>query len=251
LGTAFFVAPGYAVTAAHLVAGLAGHKIRLSEGPATWAAHVIDVRPAEASVGQVYPPPDVALVELDDGPKHRCVLLARGLPRIGARMLARGYTRTFDPEATTAETQSFSFTGMKEATDSEARLIKLGGGEVALGMSGAPVLDLEAGEVAGMMRTSRQLDSDRGGWVVPSLVIRQLWPGAVGRENDWINARDPSWRLLADRLRRSLSDAPPLHAVGETAPDGAVTVVSGDVGVMNIVNNQAAERGGSLAGADG
>jgi len=39
----------------------------------------------------------------------------------------------------------------------------------APGMSGAPVLELRTGEVIGMLRTSRKLDSNLGGWVVPHL----------------------------------------------------------------------------------
>ena len=47
-------------------------------------------------------------------------------------------------------------------------------------MSGAPVLELRTGEVIGMLRTSRKLDSNLGGWVVPADLIRLLWPEEVG-----------------------------------------------------------------------
>jgi hypothetical protein len=167
-GTAFFVAPGFAITAAHVVGSPDGLGAWLSEGPRSWRGHVADVRPRLSSrlaATSPYPAPDVALIELDEGPQHACALLGKHPPRENARVMARGYTRTLDRLSITAETE----TGMLETTDPDCRLLKLGLGEVTRGMSGAPVLELRTGEVIGMLRTSRKLDSNLGGWVVAHL----------------------------------------------------------------------------------
>ena len=196
-GTAFFVAPGFAVTAAHVIGGVNGLGVQLSEGPRSWRGHVVDVRPSlarEIAATSPYPAPDIALIEVDEGPRHACALLAEHPPAENARVMARGYTRTLDQLAVTAETETFRLTGMLETTDPDCKLLKLGLGEVTRGMSGAPVLDLRTGEVIGMLRTSRKLGSNLGGWVVPADLIRLLWPEEVGLANDRFHEQDPRWR---------------------------------------------------------
>ena len=79
-GTAFFVAPGFAVTAAHVIRGVNGLRVRLSEGPRNWRGHVVDVRPPlarEIAATSPYPAPDAALIEVDEGPLPACALLAK------------------------------------------------------------------------------------------------------------------------------------------------------------------------------
>src|ERR1017187_5936267 len=74
-GTAFFIAPGCAVTAAHVVGGAKGLRVRLHERSASWHGYVADVRPplaSEVPSASPYPATDVALIEIDDGPDHAC-----------------------------------------------------------------------------------------------------------------------------------------------------------------------------------
>ena len=203
-GTAFFVAPGFAVTAAHVIGGVNGRGVRLSEGTRNWRGHVVDVRPPlarEIAATSPYPAPDVALIEVDEGLRPACALLAKHPPEENARVMARGYTCTLDPLAATAETETFRLTGMLETTDPDCKLLKLGLGEATRGMSGAPVLDLRTGEVIGMLRTSRKLGSNLGGWVVPADLIRLLWPKEVGLANDSFHEQYPLWRETASQLR--------------------------------------------------
>jgi hypothetical protein len=240
-GTAFFVAPGFAVTAAHVVGGANGLGVRLGEGPRSWRGHVADVRPPlarEVAATSPYPAPDVALIEIDEGPQHACALLAKHPPPENARVMARGYTRTLDHLAVTAETETFRLTGMLETTDPDCKLLKLGLGEVTRGMSGAPVLELRTGEVIGMLRTSRKLDSNLGGWVVPTDLIRLLWPEEVGLANDRFHAQDPRWREAASQLReRQSTDSKRARSglsIGTIEAD-VVSVITGDNnGSVNI-----------------
>jgi hypothetical protein len=242
-GTAFFVAPGYAITAAHLI-GADGLAVRLSEGTRTWYGRATDARPPCSSVAagtQTYPAPDVALITIDEGPPHACALLGRHLPGIGTRVMARGYTRTFDHEAITAETEAFRLTGMLETPDPGCTLLKLGLGEVTKGMSGAPVLEFGTGRVIGMLRTSRQLGSNLGGWVVPAELIRQLWPEEAGRGSDLFHRQDGSWRRQVRQFRaRSPRQSPPAQgglSVGTIIADVAPVITGGEIGTVHIENH--------------
>jgi hypothetical protein len=242
-GTAFFVAPGYAITAAHLVRA-DGLAVRLSEGTRTWYGRVTDIRPPCSSVTggtEPYPAPDIALITIDDGPTHGCALLGRHLPGIGTRVMARGYTRTFDHEAVTAETEAFRLTGMLETPDPGCTLLKLGLGEVTKGMSGAPVFEFAAGRVIGMLRTSRQLGSNLGGWVVPAELIRQTWPEEAGRGSDLFHRKDESWRQHVRQLRaRSQRQNAPAQgglSIGTIIADVAPVITGGEIGTFHIENH--------------
>jgi hypothetical protein len=241
-GTAFFVAPGYAVTAAHVTGGTAGLPVWLSEGPRLWHGRVADVCPplsSEIAGASLYPAPDLALITIDDGPAHACALLASQLPELGARVMTRGHTHTFDQLMVTAETESFRLTGTLETPVPGCTLLKLGLGEVTQGMSGAPVIELSTGDVIGMLRTSRKLGSNLGGWVVPADLIRVTWPDEVGLANDRFHQRDSRWRDAASWLsaHSSSKESTPAGnglAIGSVQGDVVSMITGGNVGTVNI-----------------
>jgi S1-C subfamily serine protease len=255
-GTAFFVAPGYAVTAAHVIGGADGLPVQLTEGQQSWRGHVADVRPpGEVASASPYPAPDVALIKIDDGPEHACVFLSRQFPDLGARVMALGHTCTFDQLSVTLETETFRLTGTLETPDPACRLLKLGLGEVTQGMSGAPVLGLRTGEVIGMLRTSRKLGSNLGGWVVPADLIRVLWPEEAGRGNDRFHEQDSRWHREASRLRARSSSgksapAPGGLSIGKVVADVAPVITGGTIGAVNI-DYQAGSRDRDRGHADG
>ena len=256
-GTAFFVAPGFAVTAAHVVSGANGLPVRLSEGPDTWRGHVADVRPplaGEIAATSPYPAPDVALIKIDQGPEHACALLGKHFPE-DVRVMARGYTPTFDQRSVTAETETFRLTGVLETPDPACKLLKLGLGEVTRGMSGAPVLELKTGEVIGMLRTSRKLGSNLGGWVVPAGLIRLLWPEEVSLANDSFHEQNPRWRRVASQLGSRPSSKGSAQAgsggpsIGTIEADVVSLITGGSVGSVTIEHGPESGRGrGSGAG---
>jgi hypothetical protein len=246
-GTAFFVAPGYAVTAAHVIDGAAGLPVQLTEGGRSWHGHVADVRPPLAgntANESPYPAPDIALIKIDDGPDHACALLATQRLDLGSRVMTRGYTSTFDRLSVTAETETFRLTGTLETPDPGCTLLKLGHGEVTQGMSGAPVLELGTGEVIGMLRTSRQLESDLGGWVVPAGLIRLLWPEDVGLGNDLFHQDDSRWRQVAAQLSGPTSEKGGL-SIGNIEGDVGAVITGGDIGTINIDYGSIGRRRGS------
>jgi Trypsin-like peptidase domain len=249
-GTAFFVAPEYAITAAHVVGGAVGLAVRLVEGPDCWPGHVADVHPRTGELpaaGVPYPAPDLALIRIGDGVEHGCALL--GELTLHSRVLTRGYTLRFPADGPTAETERFRLSGDLETPCPGCTLLKLGGGEVTLGMSGAPVLDLSTEVVIGMLRTSRKLDSDLGGWVVPARVIREAWP-EVAAAHDLFHDRDPRWRNRTAKLTRrregtGRSAGTPL--IGK-ARIGNATFIAGNVGAVNMNNYGVSEDGSPQGG---
>jgi S1-C subfamily serine protease len=248
-GTAFFIAPGWAVTAAHVVDGAEGTNVQLSEAPHIWSGHVADVHPPSDNViagTSPYPAPDVALVRIDEGPAHACALLGQRLPHIRTSVMARGYTETYNPDAVTEETETFKLTGSLATEDPGCTLLKLGEGEVTKGMSGAPVLDLTTGEVIGMLRTSRQLKSNLGGWVVPANVIRTLWPEQAS-QGDRFHQEDPHWQRAAPQFITHLpgSRAPAQDgslSIGSIDGDVVPVITGGTIGVIHIENHSARDR---------
>src|ERR1043165_7635883 len=87
-GTAFFAAPGYAITAAHVIRD--AEVVQLHGKLGSWEAHVEDVRPRtleEPRWCSLSTPPDLALLRVDRGPSHSCVLLGQANPAAGTPVL--------------------------------------------------------------------------------------------------------------------------------------------------------------------
>ena len=262
-GTAFFVAPDYAVTAAHVVRGVTGGQIHLTGRIGTWTGQVEDIRPPvrahPPSQDKPYPPPDVALIRVDQGPAHMCALLGNRRPASGTRVLARGHSRALGGPAVTAETESFTLTGELETPDPDCTLLKLGLGQAVEGMSGAPVLNISSGEVIGMLRTSRDVGANLGAWVVPAGLIRELWPAEVSFGNDRFHAQDERWRHASSRTADVAQQKPPVAppmpeagvSIGNIKGGGPVTVITGgNFGDLTIGTPPPNGRGHPRGGED-
>jgi hypothetical protein len=237
-GTAFFVAPYYAVTAAHVVAGGKAADVRMTGRAGAWEGRVEDVRPPDvnsaAIKGEPYPPPDLALIRVGRGLDHACVLLGEQQPANGTRVTAFGHSRAFAGSAARPETESFTVTGELSTADPQCTLLKLGFGQAVPGMSGSPVLNAETGEVAGLLRTSRNISTNLGAWVVPAELIRRLWPEEVGTGHDRFHEQHDSWKRARAELRRSSRPAPATPpaqgtslSIGTITGGGPVTLITG------------------------
>jgi hypothetical protein len=85
-------------------------------------------------------------------------------------------------------------------------------------MSGSPLLDLTRGVVCGVLKTSRALDTDRGGWGVPARAVAEFLPEVIEANKDYL-AADPRWSE-AMRLVQ------PPEVDGLTLDIGSITEVS-------------------------
>jgi hypothetical protein len=157
-------------------------------------------------------------------------------------VVARGYTGTFNPEAVTEETETFKLTGRLATLDPGCTLLKLGQGEVTGGMSGAPVLDPATAEVIGMLRTSRQLDSNLGGWVVPADVIRTLWPEQAS-QGDRFHQQNPRWQQEA--RTSSPSETAPAQgglSIGSIIGNVGPIITGGTIDSVHVENHTTQDR---------
>jgi photosystem II stability/assembly factor-like uncharacterized protein len=201
-GTAFRVAQGLALTCAHVVEGNGSIRVKWpgGEGSALLRA------PGLLLKDDAYPErrwPDLALLDIpaDDMP---LVLLGEETA-LGDPLYAFGYSDIVDGE----DSSTFEIEG---PTAHPPRL-KLKGGQVRSGMSGAPLLNLRTGCVVGVLGISRDIETDLGGRATTTTTIfekiRDL-PTLQARHHahspDWLLALDSSQReeLRAAAKRRSL-----------------------------------------------
>jgi tetratricopeptide (TPR) repeat protein len=192
-GTGFFVAPGQVLTCAHVVHGLD----RISVGGRGWsaAAEVEAVRPElepDAAEASFYPPPDVALLRVPDAPaSHPCVRLEEALPASGPNadvLHLFGYSRDeYGPGEVRASPAAVDFKG---AIENE--MLKLGSDQVLPGYSGCPALNLRTGSVCAMVDSTRDPNSDLGGFGVPLAMIEAALPGLLAA-NAAHQAGDERW----------------------------------------------------------
>jgi hypothetical protein len=106
-------------------------------------------------------------------------------------------------------------------------------------MSGAPVVELSSGDVIGMLRTTRQLGSNLGGWVVPADLIRTTWPDEIGLANNRFHQGDSRWRDAASQLRvcppsKEGTQAGSGLSIGSVEGDVISMITGGTIGTVNI-----------------
>lgn len=175
LGTGFFVAPGWVLTCAHVVAGAEGVTVVLAEGSSP-VPGVVEARsaPRVGGRGVFWPFPDLALISMNLT-DHPCVLLDSRSPLDG-ECHAWGYSEREDGVAPTGSPASFLFEGV-EGDD----YFKLKAGQAALGLSGAPLVCPGRRAVVGVMTMTREKRDALGGWASP---ISALVTGGPGVPDD-------------------------------------------------------------------
>lgn len=205
-GTGFFVGRGLIITCAHVVTS-AEQKDDLQ---ITWPAQGIACRVEKVlrcpevspeNVRGQYPYPDIALltVSLRDNPS---VLIGIDQPDPGDQVYAYGYTDEYGR----GDSSHFVVEGPSGGPEV---LLKLKGAQVRRGMSGAPILDLHRGEICGLLKASRGVDTDLGGRAVPSKVLLEYIPHLQAAQQD-VRFGTKSWRLL--RSATTLNSLPQLGA---------------------------------------
>jgi len=214
-GTGFFVAPDTVLTCAHVVKASSGDPVSVFWGGRILHGRVTTRYPGENPIDGPFPYPDLAVIEVPVGSGNLCAALDTRLPELDARLHSRGFTTTWSP-LPTEEPSTFTYEGLHEIGD--GALLKLSSGEAVPGMSGSPLLDLSRGVVCGVLKTSRALDTERGGWGVPARALAEFLPEII-EANEAFQAADPRW---AEAMRL----VKPPEADGLTLDIGSVTEVS-------------------------
>ena len=211
-GSAFFVAPGKALTCAHTffddaAQALPGVAAVFHQG-ARYAARVL---PQQASLIAL----DLAVIEIEGVTTNQSVRVgpAENL-RTNDAVYSFGFSSDHTTKAPIAESLTFKVQGRAErlaGAEAGARSVLylgLKSDQVSPGNSGAPVMDLATGVVCGVLARTRNMANPAGGLAVPLTeeIISELkalgvlaasdTPAVPGAE-DYVEAR----RL--ERLRRS------------------------------------------------
>ncbi|CCK25115.1 hypothetical protein BN159_0736 [Streptomyces davaonensis JCM 4913] len=202
-GSGFFVGRALVVTCAHVVAlhATGGNRPTAERARVTWAGghaegSVVALPPSYSGPDDVWDPPDLAVITLDDPlPDHPWIPMADKQPGIGQRLCAAGYSAVYEQTARlgvgTVEYEGPAIQGEGHA------VLQLKGGELSPGMSGGPLLDLERGEVCGIVTTARRKNLPMGGRAIGVSTVRSLFP-AVWEANRAPNPLDTElWRLRA------------------------------------------------------
>jgi hypothetical protein len=163
-GSGFFVAPGVAITCAHVVLAAPGPVEVLWEGQ-TYAVRTVVLSPANMDRTDSIAAPDTAVLTLDAPPDHPCAPLTDGDdPEPAADLLALGYTavRIGAMEPDRALLRSPGRIGWPGG-----EFLRLAGGQIGHGLSGGPVLDLARRGVCAMTKATLGEPTDLGGYAVP------------------------------------------------------------------------------------
>ncbi|MBQ1024940.1 tetratricopeptide repeat protein [Micromonospora sp. C95] len=207
LGTGFFIAPGWVVTAAHVVFDRDRQGFR----------EAVRVTPAAADVGDgavpadvvahsdppertiLWPFPDLALLRLKPVRpwvgRHPVVWTASGEP-LGDDCHAYGFAARESTGPPPGAPARFVFEGV----DGDG-FFRLKSGQAAPGLSGAPLLCPTRRAVVGVLTGTRDRDGDLGGWAAPISALLGELPGvpealvAHGRDLLRLGAQ----AVLADR----------------------------------------------------
>lgn len=176
-GTGFFVAPGSILTCAHVVRAAYTTDQEIS---ITWQEQTLSSR-----IQYVHPDdyPDVALLEVDMQ-DHPCVSLQEEV-RPFDRLYSFGYPDNYpagDPVTLDCEGQG----GGQQA------FLRLKGGQVRPGMSGAPLLNIRTQRVCGMLKMTRDRGSDLGARAIPIAPCFQHVPYLLERQQAY-QQQDNAW----------------------------------------------------------
>jgi len=210
-GSGFFVAPGYVLTCAHVAQRAADQAISGSWQGTPLRGRVRYASAPPGAMDRLWPMPDLAVVRLDAAPAHPCVRLTGREPWAGSPMLAIGQRAHLGPIASAFPTIQLHYAGMHEDT------MRLAGDNFGPGMSGGPVLDLDTGDVCGLVKIA---GTGLEGFAIPVTALRQTLPAKLfaammsahdryhDRDHAWVLAQETLWEWLAEGLTHVESTTP-------------------------------------------
>ena len=164
-GTGFLVAPGLILTCAHVVKGVMklGSKVQISiQGRKSFS---------EATVNSLPPDYDLALLSFSPSPidNSLCVYLAPEF-KSRDRLYTFGYSDQFpDGTSVTSECEGTAF-------EKGQSLILFKSGQIRPGISGSPLLNQRTGSICGIIKFTRDRNTDLGGGAIPTQVILEQFP---------------------------------------------------------------------------
>jgi len=187
-GTGFFVAPRLIMTCAHVVKEAKNNKELSINIHIEGQNHTVSV-----NEGNFFEEADVCLLRTDISSDF-CVYLEESM-EVGDDLYAYGY-----PVDLKGNSFGDSLTLEYEGND-EQTLAKLKGGQVQPGFSGSPLLNLRTGNVCGVLKRTRDRNTDLGGRAIPVTEIFRLISELKQAQRDF-HKNDKTWKKLASKLQK-------------------------------------------------
>lgn len=180
-GSGFFAGHGLVITCAHVVAQRVkgGRRATAGRVEASWLGgqaegSVVALPPTHSGDG-LWNPPDLAVITLDDPvPDHPWMRLSEESPCLEQRLYAVGYSTIYE-QTPQLGVSAVEYEGPQRFGDGHT-VLQLKNGELAPGKSGGPLLDLERGEVCGIVTTTRRENLDMGGLALAVPTVCAAFP---------------------------------------------------------------------------
>ncbi len=176
-GSGFFIAPNWVLTCAHVAmrGRGGGREVGLSFGGRTVPGVVEWAQPETNPAGGLWPAPDLALIRMLEPAPHGCVWLSERT----AKVFTRKEVAFFGCTEEDGEIEDISGRcTIRGELGTDGRL-KLGNeDEIPEGCSGGPLVDLDRGEVIGVLKARRGNGRD-GGLAISVVQLRRL-PSPAG-----------------------------------------------------------------------
>jgi hypothetical protein len=189
LGTGFFVAPGIVLTCAHVIDAAAGSPVSIvTGGPLKNEQFSAAVA---AKTDSHYP--DLALLTVQ-APQHPYVLFCEDLD-----LDDQVYGYGFSDEYPTGDSANFHY----EGPSADHQLLRLKEAQARPGMSGSPLLNLRTGGVCGMLKRTRDRDTDLGGRAIPAWTILSQFDDLRVSQNE-LRDSNSTWNALLSGSQREL-----------------------------------------------
>ncbi|MEV0842050.1 serine protease [Actinocatenispora sera] len=217
LGSGFFAADGLVLTCAHVV-WQQPDRVTLRWEEHELPGEVVVRAPAEFGAGSFYGFPDLAVIRVGTAIDHPVPWLAQPGAKVPRRLTAYGFTTATPDPGVGLEGVELWVAGR-----SGARYLNVTNAEIHRGMSGGPVLDPATGQVYGVVKGSRDYATPRGGWLIRTAAVQDLFdehPELLRTTAPAVSLLRPDpgtplYQLLAaqhrvvDRLPYGLDDRPP------------------------------------------
>ncbi len=179
IGSGFFVALGWVLSCAHVVAP--ARKPRVSWRDRDLEPSKILCDPDAIGEDGRFAFPDTAVLQVPiPNPEPPCVPVSPDPPVPTHRVWTRGIsairTGRLEPFASVLEV-------VDAGPGDVPGFLRLQGGQLGLGMSGGPVLDLETFEVCGITKAIQEEQTLLGGWAIPIGDALAVAPPCVATEN--------------------------------------------------------------------
>ncbi|MFE6868679.1 trypsin-like peptidase domain-containing protein [Kitasatospora sp. NPDC057692] len=162
-GSGFLVAPGLAVTAAHVLLAAAPAdpvRVRHASGDHRVAADRIRLAPAQGDSGKFHPFPDLALLPVPGWTDHPVARLAAEEAEPDTVLTALGYSTHTPGRGAQPDTLALRVVGRA------ADFVGVRGDGIRDGHSGSMLVGAD-GLVRGVLKGSRSYRRDEGGWFTP------------------------------------------------------------------------------------